>query len=574
VNPPPAGLAPDRTSGIRARCTGLARALGAALVGGSSARLPFEGLPPGRDHIAVGEAALFVCADAASREQLLHALLQNSTRQRIAWVCAPGDTPAGVRPALRAAVQARRLLALAWAPDAAEQLRTLGAEHFLQELGSAGLRPRDLLVLDALDPWLGALPADAALEACLVEAVHALTQLARAHRGPVLFLAPATHRGQRLLPLLAQGRISRIASFQAGAEPARLDIIQWGEARRPAPARPPQAYALKEQSHGGWQCHPCDPAPLAITVMADDRSVVHTTRGVLADADGVPQGWRVHSSTEALLAACRDAVAATVVLAHDHSDAVVELADTVHQLRRGHPHLLRIIVRETDSTLRKNGALALLRLGANAVMERALGFGHLVQLTQDLQAERYAQKPEPDPSRTLQALAPDALHGYLPPRDFCAAVERMLARTADGALEHSLVQLPLLPHVAHIDALLACSPRRDGDIMSADTRGLYLFLYGCAPEDAMAALDALFVIPCSELVQHVQIDPDVSSQLLALAQLRRATETAPTDYSIILRGIAAARRPLAVTSIALPVRSPELARRVHSHVLPLRTASA
>jgi hypothetical protein len=149
----------------------------------------------------------------------------------------------------------------------------------------------------------------------------------------------------------------------------------------------------------------------------------------------------------------------------------------------------------------------------------------------------------------------------------------MLDRTADSALEHSLIQMPLLPHIAHLDALLACSPRRDGDLITADRHGISLFLFGCAGDHVMAAIDSLFTVPCSELAQHVEIASDRAAQQRALAQLRRAAEEAPVDYTTILQSIAPETARAAVQATVLPMRGDAKARCVQAHVLPLREAT-
>jgi len=272
--------------------------------------------------------------------------------------------------------------------------------------------------------------------------------------------------------------------------------------------------------------------------------------------------------------ATRDAVAATVVLAHDHGDVVAVLAQAIAQLRREHPHLLKIIVRETDAGLRRNGELALLRVGANSIVERDLGFSHVAQRVRELRDTAYTRTADNNATRALQNLAPDPVQGYLPPRDFSTAVERMLERTASADLEHSLVQMPLLPHIAHLDALLACRPRRDGDIITADQNGITLFLFGCVGDDVMDAIDALFTVPCSELAQHVEVESDPAGQQRALEQLRNGAETAPLDYTTILQSIAPETARAAVRATVLPMRSPDKARCVQAHVLPLREATA
>jgi len=547
----------------------------APLRASGAATLPIADLPSGVGVMPVGELSLVLAEEEGTRASLLRLMLTSALpRRRVTWVCASGKAPQGLTSDVHDAALRRQLLAFAWTYEAASQVRQLGATQLLRELALAGMRPHDLLVLDAIDPWLAQMPEDAALEAVVEEAVGCLQRLAKTHRGPVLALAPSHIRGQSLLPLLAHSSVAHIATLNLAPTQPHVDVVRWRGAHGLRPNKEGAGFSLEFGTDGAWHCRGRRATDMQQQLMPTDAQITHVQRGVLLDASATPANWRVHASLESLIEAARDAVAATLVLAHESPQDVVALADAVYRLRREHPRLLKIIVRETGATLRKNGELALLRVGANAVVGREQGFGHLLQIIEENREQTYGKNSEVGPAQALQDLAPDPIQGYLPLPAFCSAVERMLERTAGTALEHSLVHIPLLPHVAHLDALLACHSRRDGDVVTADAQGLVLFLFGCAPDDAMAALDALFSIPCSELARMVQIEADGTSQRQVLARLRRAADQAPLDFSTILRGISPARRPTQVQAVVLPTRSAEAARSVHAHVLPLRIAAA
>ncbi len=575
----PAGPAANAMPGIGAGAAGPVMQRLARLLKSPDAQalrvvhLPIDGLPAAVGAVPPGTDALLLHGDTQSRERLLQALLHDALRsRRVTWLCTPGAAPAAPSSDIHHASLTGQLLALAWTADAARQLRQLGPARLLGEMAASGMGAQDVLVLDLLDPWLRETAADCALEAVIGEAAQSLERWSRLHDGPVIALAPARHRGQSLLPLLARSKLDRLASFSADAESALLEVFRWG--RGPAGAGAAARHVLQPAADGRWRSQAHQPLDAKAALAALDAGTVHAMRPVLGDAAAVPPNWQVHAAVDTLLAATRDAVAATVVLAHDHPDALPELADIVARLRREHPRLLRIVVRETGAALRRSGELALLRLGANAVVERGLGFPHLLRQLDEL-GERApaAAAADSDPARTLRVLLPDPVQGYLAARDFCAAVERMLDRTAPSSIRHSLVHLPLLPHIAHLDALLACSPRRDGDLITADTDGVSLFLFGCAADDVMAALESLFTVPCSELVENVQITVDPGEQRVVLQHLRQAAEDAPVDYSTILRSIAPDKARAAVQATVLPIRGPSAARCVEAHVLPLRDAT-
>lgn len=540
-----------------------------------AATLPIADLPRGIGVLPAGELSLALAEEEDTRASLLRLLLTSSlSRRRVTWLCACGKTPQGLSNAVRSAALRRQLLALAWTHEAASHVRQLGATQLLRELALAGMRPHDLLVLDAFDPWLAQMSEDSALEAIIEEATGCLQRLAKAHRGPVLALAPSHVRGQSLLPLLAHSSLAHIAALNLTPAQPHLNVVRWRGAHGMRAGKEGAGFSLELGPDGAWRCRERRATDLQPLLTSSDAQITHVQRAALLDASATPANWRVHASLESLMEAARDAVAATLVLAHESPEDVVALADAVYRLRREHPRLLKIVVRETGATLRKNGELALLRVGANAVVGREQGFGQLVQIIDEIREQAYGKSSEVEPAQALQDLAPDPVQGYLPLPAFCSAVERMLERTAGTALEHCLVHIPLLPHVAHLDALLACHSRRDGDVVTADAQGLVLFLFGCAPDDAMAALDALFSIPCSELARMVQIEADGTSQRQVLARLRRAADQAPLDFSTILRGISPSRRPTQVQAAVLPTRSAEAARSVHAHVLPLRVAAA
>ncbi len=567
--------------------------------GRRSGCLPIQGLPEDIGEIPAGEAALILYATAEDRAALMRWLpAAQGGQRRVTWLCTSETDPALSTGPMRM---------LAWTTDAAAELRRLGGAYLLRELLASGMGKNDLLVIDLLDPWLEQLPEGAALERPIADAAHLLPALSRGHRGPVLALMPSHARGHAVLPMVAGTGPARLASLDLLAAKPKMDVLRWGSTRDRRAALPAICIDLAPAPAGAWIAGAATTIDAKRALMAADVHTVHAMRCAVDDDAQPPPEWVVHEDIEALLAAAGGAVGATVVLAHDRPEGIARLAEAVHFLRGEHPRLLKIIVREAGAAMRRNDELALLRLGADAIMERGLGFAFLLQQIEALQGTAALHgrgsarncgvldsasgdgspiTREASLEAALQALAPEPFQGYLPTATFCDLVGRMIDRTArlrpsqpDGGapLEHSLVHLPLLPHIAHVDALLACNPRRNGDLVTADAAGLSLFLFGCSPDDALAALDAIFTLPCSELARHVRIDPDATSQRMALGQLRRANEQTPVDYSAILRGLGSGKLAdpgaAPVQPYALAVRESAAARGVRAHVLALRAAT-
>jgi len=107
----------------------------------------------------------------------------------------------------------------------------------------------------------------------------------------------------------------------------------------------------------------------------------------------------------------------------------------------------------------------------------------------------------------------------------------MLERTEAMGMAHCIVQLPLLPAVAHLDALAACHIGRDGDLLTADEQAVWLFLFACRAPDVEGVLKRLFVMPPAALFNQMRVRPESDPMRRALDRLRRHAVDAVTDYS-------------------------------------------
>jgi cellulose biosynthesis protein BcsE len=542
--------------------------------------LPIAFLPEGLAELPPRHTGVLLFSDEATRQRTLRSLLEQALAEGpVTWLGAGEHELPALGPDVAAAGRRGRLRALAWTADAAEQMAQRGDAHLLDELADLGSRRHDPLIVSAFDPWLAGLGPDASIELALQRASTALQAWARGRRGAVLAIGPARHGEQALLPLLLHGSLPGLAQLQAHGEQMHLEIARWHGA---SGAQSDLAFGLVDRPDGGWQA---DGTGLALDAHqlldAADADAVLTTADLVQGATGVPAHWQVHENIDALLAHSRFAVAATVLLPYNGAADIAPLAGAVRRLRRAHPHALKIVVRERAAKLRYNHELALLRLGANAVVYREIGFSRLVQTTVELRGQLYGRVDAgADVPGTLDAVAPDAVQGYLPVAGFCAAVERMLERTRPVALSHCLVQLPLLPQVAHLDALLACRINRDGDLVTADDEGLSLFLFACREPDVNATLERLFGVPASELFSLIRVAPEAESIGDALAALRRGAADAVADYSAILqasrprpaeRPAEGAPRPAAAAPVLRPLTPAHPApRQLQPHALSLR----
>ena len=510
-------------------------------------QLPIAFLPGQVGVLRRGQPAVLLLGDDGTRQRLLRRLLETELADgQVTWLGADADTVGALGPLVVAAARSGRLRALAWTPGAAATLHARGDTFLLQELAACGLRRGELLVVDLLPPWLGgraapdtAPEATAEASAAVQQAVAALQRWsAERDAAPVLALAPLRHRGQALLPLFERSPLPCMAQLQRHGEQVHFEVVRWSGGR--AGTVQDLGFGLVESADGGWQA---DGSGLALDthalVTASDAERVITLADTLAGApDGAPAHWQVCDSLDAVVAACRYAVAATVLLPHRSADELPALLDTVRRLRAAHPHALKIVVREVGGQLRYNQELALVRLGANTVVYRNVSFSRLLQTLVELRNQTYARRVADEAAPDLLAqMKPDPVRGYLPLQAFCDAADRMLQRTEPLGLAHCLVQLPLLPQVAHLDALAACRIGRDGDIVSADAQSVWVFLFACRAPDVEPTLKRLFAVPLAELFHQLRMRPEPDAMRRALERLRRNAVDAVTDYSDVLQAL-------------------------------------
>jgi cellulose biosynthesis protein BcsE len=265
--------------------------------------------------------------------------------------------------------------------------------------------------------------------------------------------------------------------------------------------------------------------------LARDEARVVATRAVVTGENWVPAQWEIVDDERSAVAACAGAQAATVLLDYRDRSTLESLCAAVHTLRRECGRALKIVVVERREALRHQYELLLLGLGANLIVGRELPFSRVQSLLLSLQGQLDTRPIAADYQAALAAALTDDVRGYLPVAAFCERVEAVLARGAVLDLPHVLAKLTLLPDVAHTRALQCCAPRRAGDVATADSAHLYVFLFACRLSDADAALQHVFTVPVEHLSDRVVYlaEASIGREVQTLADANRRAPIA--DYS-------------------------------------------
>lgn len=267
-------------------------------------------------------------------------------------------------------------------------------------------------------------------------------------------------------------------------------------------------------------------------MLAPDEDRVIVSRDAVLRERYIPENWRVVDSNEAAVATAGKSVAATVILHYAGSRDLELLAGQVHRLRRSAGRALKIVIREDREAMRQHYELLMLNLGANAVIAQRTPFARMQAMIEGLQGQVFSRPILADYHTALSAVLTTTTSGYVTASTFIALVRDAVERSRMIRLPHVLLQLPLLPEVAHIDALRACHMSRAGDLCTAGSDSLYAFFFACRMDDVDAVCQRVFQRPMADMFQGDLRSGDNESISAVLARFEAEIAQYPTpDYS-------------------------------------------
>lgn len=518
-----------------------------------AATLGVEGLPAGLGQLPVGSPALLLTQDEASArlwEPLVLQELLAAGPVLLLAARAPDADALWQHPALRQAYSAGQLRVALLAPQQQARLRRDGLGLWAREVQQTG--KGSVCVLDAR-----ALLAGASL-AQLHRLGGQLRNFARHHPWPTVWMLPLARVGTATttdtttdtatdttasfqpadgVQIAAAARSSslgmgHVATLAHEAGQPLLSLHSWDSAQG---ALFHMRYHLRQEDQRLTYTGSYSHGEVPVLVQAPDADVVYTTSACVGTLV-VPPDWVVLPDWDALEQATQQAVGATLLLDVGDPPQLDALCALVHRLRSSLPSSIKIIVRETSGKLRANSEQALLHLGVTAVAYRELSFARLLRLIASCRPLVHTRRVGESLEQALVTFIPVAARGYQSPATFEALVREMLQRSAGVSLIHTLVHLQLLPQIAHLDALQACRTLRDGDLITADAQGIFVFLFACSSADVAQALSNMFSLPIDQLFAAQMVDSSEVGITTKLHQLREQAARLP-DYSTALQAL-------------------------------------
>lgn len=298
----------------------------------------------------------------------------------------------------------------------------------------------------------------------------------------------------------------------------------------------------------------------AATGPAADDARVLAQRNVLLAGEGAGPGWEMVEDLELMARAAAGASGATVLLGFAPGVSFDALARCVLALRAASGRRLKIVVRELNARMRQSQEALILRLGANLVVPAGVTWGRFLGLLGSVQGQVFTHVVPSSFEDAVGAALPDERSGYLPPADFMAAVGDTMRRSQALRIENALVRLELVSGLEPLDALRYCAPRRAGDLCTADTQALYVFLYACREVDVRMTLERLFTLPVSELFAGERRLFGAHEIEEAAAALGRVAAQLP-DWSAELERAAAAPAVPKLSAVDSPAQNGPAATR-------------
>ncbi|TKI07811.1 cellulose biosynthesis protein BcsE [Martelella alba] len=230
-----------------------------------------------------------------------------------------------------------------------------------------------------------------------------------------------------------------------------------------------------------------------------DELLYLAEKSVLEGAPPLSANWRLLEDNHHVADQGALRHAATLIFALGKNAQVAVLARQIHALRRQRGIMLKIVVREMEAGLRYTDERLLLMCGANLVVPHPASLSRFLTLLESVQGQRLTRLVPADIDQLLAAMAPSRIKGPVKIDDFRRWVPVLIANSLMPEDDKGiLVALRPVPGWSPRQAISLCRLRRDGDLATATSLCLYLFLSNCRVSDLDGVLSHIFRLPVGE----------------------------------------------------------------------------
>jgi Cellulose biosynthesis GIL len=156
----------------------------------------------------------------------------------------------------------------------------------------------------------------------------------------------------------------------------------------------------------------------------------------------------------------------------------------------GRPQI-RIVIRECGARLRTAQMVALFRLGVSVIVPQSLGGTTARLMAESLAGSLVTRSVETDVKKALAEARVDVRPGPLNVDEFKRAAESLLGAATEMDLPCTLVVMNPQTALASQAALSSIKRALRDAVFAESDDGIWVFLFGCAPESAQIVMTRL-----------------------------------------------------------------------------------
>ena len=356
-------------------------------------------------------------------------------------------------------------------------------QRLLAELRYYKLPEHSLLMVDLADELL---QCDSV--ASLKKSLEAIDLWAESGRHTVLLAFSLSGLGPKGFANLkaASDRFTGFAVVRSAEDDAILSVRHWFGLKGLA-AR--SSFALTADGEGRVLARAT--ASAGRLSVEQSREALLVTRRASEDFGTQIGHWKVVEGALEALDILRQSLAGTIVLHFQRHGELKDLAQSVAAIRAlGRPQI-RIVVRECGARLRTAQLVALFRLGVSVIIPQGISGTAGRLMAESLGGSLVTRGFEPDVKKALSESRVEFRQGPLSVSDFKRAVEQLLNAASEMDLPCTLVIMNPQTALASKAALSSIKGALRDAVFAESDDGLWVFLFGCAPENAQTVMTRL-----------------------------------------------------------------------------------
>jgi cellulose biosynthesis protein BcsE len=420
------------------------------------------------------------------------------------------------------ALESGRLKLFASIGDYTKNIFRFGPKRFLSELEQMGVAKGMFLILDHADNLFTL--HDSALVLEQARAYHQWTR-DQSHTALFLFLRPQQDAGLNdQYGLLSY--MSGCAHFQRERDRFNLNVSFWHSPVGAAMGLTlPMHFDAQGQLAVGEALSapaPASSSPAVAPKTRDEDDVYYMDADITELTKTQTRGrWTRVESLVGLLHETREAKAATLILHFGNDMPLQQLAEAVHTLRLNLGPKVRLVVRETNASLRYPNELLLLSLGANFVVHRDTALSRLPLVLESLRGQVTTREMNVSFGEALASVAPSKLNGPVSSGVFVDEACHAMRRALVLGVPCSLMVARLRDDVTTQTIKKAFALTRAGDLLTVHGQECLVFLQACPAENARATLERLAGRALAELFSDVRLcstGPAIGAEIDKLRQ--------------------------------------------------------